>query len=154
MKKYRLKQWYPSLPTGVNIGHIVTFDGKANSSKEGAIELYLLQEEPKIWITQRELHPRFWELIEEEKPKPLFTTYDGVEIIHIDQPLWGVSGFKKVITRASRVKFGDKVFAHEKNADEYIWRNKPLFSYEDFMKWGNVPYERVIKQLAMERIEQ
>lgn len=68
MKKYRLKQWYPSLPTGVNIGHIVTFDGKANSSKEGAIELYLLQEEPKIWITQRELHPRFWELVEEEKP--------------------------------------------------------------------------------------
>ena len=38
--------------------------------------------------------------------------------------------------------------------DEYIWRNKRVFSYEDFVRWGNVPYERVIKELAIERIEQ
>ena len=45
-----------------------------------------------------------------------------------------------------------KSFYHESNADEYIWRNKPLFSYEDFIRWGNVPYQRVIEQLAKERI--
>lgn len=38
--------------------------------------------------------------------------------------------------------------------NEYIWRNKPLFSYKDFIRWGNVLYERVIEQLAKERIEE
>ena len=39
-------------------------------------------------------------------------------------------------------------------APEDIWRNKRVFSYEDFIRWGNVPYERVIMQLAKERIEE
>lgn len=45
----------------------------------------------------------------------------------------------------------NKLFFHESNADTYIWKNKPVFSYEDITRWGNVPYERVIKELAMER---
>ena len=93
---------------------------------------------------------RLKQLIEEEKP--LFVTEDGVEMFHNNVPLWEVlSDFEKVTTIVAWVKVDCKYFFHESNADEYIWRNKRVFSYEDFMRWGNVPYERVIKELAMER---
>ena len=158
MKKYRLKQWYPSLPNGVEVGHIIEFDGKANSSKYGVIELYSLQEEPKMWISSKELHPDFWELIEEEKPKPLFITEDGVEFTFISQKFYVVNkqNFRKEMcpVLSDDVVENWLVFYHEANADKYIWRNKPVFSYEDFIRWGNVPYQRVIEQLAKERSEQ
>lgn len=74
--------------------------------------------------------------IEENKPKPLFITEDGVEYTHLSQQVWGVSErFEKRTYWVSQIK-GTKVkaFYHEANADEYIWRNKRVFSYEDMLK--------------------
>lgn len=94
--------------------------------------------------------------IEEKESKPLFITEDGEK--HFDKDFaYGINTHNLSKTFDNEWRRDDlpnyKVFKHESNADEYIWRNKKVFSYEDFMKWGNVPYERVIKQLAMERIE-
>ena len=35
--------------------------------------------------------------------------------------------------------------------EKQLWM-EIVFSYEDFIKWGNAPYQRVIEQLAKERI--
>ena len=44
-------------------------------------------------------------------------------------------------------------FSHESNADEYIWKNKPLFSYEDIFSYLPTGSDiGVIEQLAKERI--
>ena len=95
----------------------------------------------------------------ESVEKPLFTTDDGVEVSNPEDWIYLVNPlFEKIegYARNSNINTSKvivKVFYYEANADDYIWRNKPLFSYEDFIRWGNVPYERVIKQLAKERIE-
>ncbi len=91
-----------------------------------------------------------------EEKKPLFTTDDGVEIF-LGQVYFSIDiefnkrGFFAINPELAE---GIKTFKHESNADKYIWRNKRVFSYEDFIKWGNVPYERVIIQLAKERSKQ
>ncbi|MFA6770939.1 MAG: hypothetical protein WCR71_07170, partial [Bacteroidales bacterium] len=112
-----------------------------------------------VEIDEEELsYEDFWELIEEEEP--LFTTDDGMEVSNPEDWIYLVNPlFEKIecYARNSNINISKeivKVFYFEANADDYIWRNKPVFSYEDFMKWGNVPYERVIKELAMERIEE
>ena len=102
------------------------------------------------------LHPDFWELIEEEKP--LFITEDGVEVFGRNVIVWiarnkTLEKIKIHSIHLNECDFEHKVFAHESNADQYIWRNKRVFSYEDFIRWGNVPYERAIEQLAKGRIE-
>ena len=88
-----------------------------------------------------------------EEQKPLFITEDGVEIFVGDSYVIVEEDFKKHRLIAHNLPYTEdfKKFKHESNADKYIWKNKPLFSYEDFMRWGNVPYERVIKKLAKER---
>ena len=148
MKKYRLRQWYPSLYDDLEVGTIVDYeDGWIYyTNKRG--------NKTTIEIDEWELsHKDFWKLIEEGKP--LFTTDDGVEVYDINFLVFAVKGdFLKIQIFAlefSQNKNDMKSFYHESNADEYIWKNKPLFSYEDFIRWGNVPYERVIMQLAMER---
>lgn len=71
MKKYRLKQWYPSLLKDVRVGDIITENGQHYKGVTHKCISYRVE----IW----QLHPDFWELIE-EKSKPLFITDDGVEL--------------------------------------------------------------------------
>ena len=145
MKKYKLMQRYPSLPCEWEIGDKVerwlNYDRYHVPCKQETI--------PKDEV---ENNPDFWELIEEKK-KPLFITDDGVEVLENDSYFF-ISDYTIQSNVAQNIFYRDDVirFYHESNADEYIWKNKPVFSYEDFIKWGNVPYQRVIEQLAKERI--
>ena len=72
-KQYKLKRWYPSLKKTVEVGCIITkiytcggyhYRGSDN---EGVI-FY-------VSGSQCENNPDFWELIEEEKPKPIWSDY-------------------------------------------------------------------------------
>ena len=151
MKKCRLKQWYPSLYDDIEAGTIVDYeDGWIYyTNKRGDRTTAKMDE----WELS---HKDFWELIEEKKP--LFITDDGVEVSNPEDWVYLVNSLFEKIERYARnsnintSKEIVKVFYYEANADDYIWKNKPVFSYEDFMRWGNVPYERVIMQLAKERI--
>ena len=149
MEKYRLKQWYPSLGSDFEVKDIVYFDRIRGC--------YVSTNNRDIVLRKREVenNPDFWELIEEEKPGPLFVTDDGVEVFIGDSYIIVEEDFKKHRLIAHNLPYTQdfKKFKHESNADEYIWRNKKVFSYEDFIRWGNVPYERVIMQLAKERVE-
>ena len=157
MKKLKLKQWYPSLPESIEVGHTVEIDSKSFSNGD-VVEYYLLQDTPRMWISSKELHPDFWELIEEEKP--LFITEDGVEIYTNNVKLFAVNS--TFITASDNnfdfevcKKEGWKLFFHESNADEYIWRNKPVFSYKDIQNYGVHPVNMIrVEQLAKERSEQ
>ena len=150
MKKFRLKQWYPSLPPGLKTGMIVEFDG-INSIRWEIRDKHQFTDYNYEFNGLELECTQYWELIEEEKP--LFVTEDGADVCR-GVKTWAVdiNTFKKA---GSGIHNGQapnyKYFIHESNADEYIWRNKKVFSYEDFIRWGNVPYERVIMQLAKER---
>ena len=156
MKKYRLKQWYPSLALTWRTEDRYEYD----ASRQVMVNISNVKKEvvipQRIVVKEYELHPDFWELIEEKKP--LFVTEDGVECFDRDEYISIGSDFSMRSMRASNCDSpysSDVVrFKNESNADKYIWRNKRVFSYEDFMKWGNVPYERVIEQLAIERSEE
>ena len=149
MEKYRLKQWYPNLHLAWSTTDSYEYDRKDN-------RMYNRTRWGTIPITAPYLHSDFWELIEEKKP--LFITEDGVEVSNPEDWVYLVNSLFEKIERYARnsnintSKEIVKVFYYEANADEYILRNKPVFSYEDFIRWGNVPYERVIMQLAKERI--
>lgn len=84
--------------------------------------------------------------IEENKLKPLLTTEDGVDKylgdgyirVHKD----GIKQFNTNIpkynwvdniTKEENEIWGIKAFHHEKNADEYIWRNMKSLSYNEVM---------------------
>ena len=142
MKKYKLKQWYPSLGIHAVDGIIIECEEWDNVYVFGELSI------PKHEV---ENNPDFWELIEEKKP--LFMTADKVEIFEGDEYIAINYAFSKLDMVAHDQAYSGDVmrFKYESNADTYIWKNKPLFSYEDFMKWGNVPYQRVIMQLAKER---
>ena len=144
MKKYRLKQWYPSLLKDIRVGDIITENGQHYKGVTYKCIGYRVE----IW----QLHPDFWELVEE----PLFITEDGCKCIAGDEYILIDTGFNKKYMCALTGNVHPNIirFKHESNADEYIWRNKKVFSYEDFIRWGNVPYERVIIQLAKERSKQ
>ena len=154
MKKYRLKQWYPDTPSYMMAGFIVDY----YDEEEKAIYTYPDGMRLGFKLPSHHLECRnFWELIEEKNP--LFITDDGVEMLDRDSIVWMVRNktLEKIKIHSIHLNecdFEHKVFAHESSADKYIWQNKRVFSYEDFMRWGNVPYERVIKELAMERIEE
>lgn len=150
MKKYRLIINYPSLFQKHKIGDIVY----CNSITKN----YVKAEPPHYSVSAYDVenYPDCWELIEEKKP--LFTTEDGVQMFDRDSIVWRVRNktLEKIKIHSIHLNecdFEHKVFAHESNADQYIWRNKRVFSYEDFIRWGNVPYERAIEQLAKGRIE-
>ena len=148
MKKYRLKIKYPNLFQKNEIGDIVYYNSLTKN--------YVKAEAPhySVSVYDVENFPDCWELVEEKEP--LFVTEDGVEIFVGDNFISiGKDFIKNEITAYNLPYTGDfKRFKHESNADTYIWKNKPVFSYEDFMRWGNVPYERVIMQLAKERSEE
>ena len=149
MEKYRLKQWYPSLHKDWVVGDIVIPWEKQKNY------YHVPNKSTTIHKEEVENNPDFWELIEEKKP--LFTTDDGVEVSNPEDWIYQVNPLFEKIERYARnsnintSKEIVKVFYFEANADDYIWRNKPVFSYEDFIKWGNVPYQRIIENLAKER---
>ena len=153
MKRYKLKQWYPSLYDDVEVGTIVDCedDGIYYTNKRG--------NKTTFEIDECELyHKDFWELIEEEKSKPLFITDDGVEVFNRDAIVYNVrnDSFEKIEISAAHLSKDDlehKVFFDRYNADKYIWQNKRVFSYEDFQRWGCLHYESevTIRELAKKR---
>ena len=120
MKKYKLKQWYPSLDEKWDITHRYEYQSSTGYMCNKSIQHCVI-------IYKKELHSDFWELIEEEKP--LFVTEDGVSIYTNNIELFAVND---MFETASSTRFdfdvsrkeGWKLFYHESNADEYIWRNK------------------------------
>jgi len=159
MKEYKLKQRYPNLPKHVQVGDIVPAD--RNGHIIIAYRAADSQLESSHILFRDDILSDFWELIKKEKP--LLITKDEVEIYSEEAKLYVVHKDDFKVSKRhikdilnTRFEYLDNyiVFEDKVNAYEYIWRNKPVFSYEDFMRWGNVPYERVIKELAMERIEE
>ena len=145
MKKYRLKIKYPNLFQKNEIGDIVYYNSLTKN--------YVKAEAPhySVSVYDVENFPDCWELVEEKEP--LFITEDGVDIFLGHSYILIDKEFIKHKQTASNIVYTEyfKKFKHESNADEYIVKNKPVFSYEDFIRWGNVPYERVIRELAIER---
>ena len=131
MKKYRLKKWYPSLLKDVRVGDIITENGQHYKGVTYKCISYRVE----IW----QLHPDFWELIEDEEP--LFITDDDIGVLNKEALIYIVNKnfYKKktelcnIYDKSNREDF--KYFLHESNADEYIWRNKRLFSYNDIEKY-------------------
>ena len=136
-KQYRLKRGYPSLKKTVEVGCIITkiytcggyhYRGSDN---EGVI-FY-------VSGSQCENNPDFWELIEDEEPKPLFVTEDGVEISDLCQTVYLIHP-KTFIRQKSNLGYfsandldNNKLFFHESNADEYVVWHKKWFSVNDLL---------------------
>ena len=79
--------------------------------------------------------------INEIMKKHLFITEDGVELFDLCQTVYLIHP-KTFIKQKSDLGYfstndldNNKLFYHESNADEYIWRNKRLFSYNDIEKF-------------------
>ena len=102
-------------------------------------------------------------LFRSEERKSLFVTEDGVDVVN-GMRIHSVR--KSNFDRDSYIVDEDFVkeqtskhpyvyFFHESNADEYIWRNKRLFSYNDIEKFQSggegVCYD--IKAIAKRRSE-
>ena len=132
MKKYRLKKWYPSLDEKWDTTHRYEYQSSTgymcNKSMQHCVIIY-----------KKELHSDFWEEVEEKKP--LFITDDGVEVLNPGDWVYLVNPlFEKIesCARNSNINTSKeivKVFYYESNADDYIWRNKRLFSYNDIEKF-------------------
>ena len=74
-----------------------------------------------------------------EEKEPLFITDDGVDIFDLCQTVYLIHP-KTFIKQKSDLGYfstndldNNKVFYYETNADEYIWKNKRVFSYDDMM---------------------
>lgn len=76
-----------------------------------------------------------------KEKEPLFITKDGVECFDGDEYISIGDDFCMRSMRASNCDspYSNDVvrFKNESNADEYIWQNKKLFSYEDMMTAKN-----------------
>ena len=178
MKNYKLLQWYPSLYDDLEVGTVIEYeDGWIYyTNKRG--------NKTTIEIDEAELsYEDFWELIEEkycdcnipiftlnstfcrkclkdiEEKEPLFITEDGVQMFDRDSIVWMVRNktLEKIKIHSIHLNeydFEHTVFAHESNADEYIWRNKRVFSYKDIQNYGVHPVNMIrVEQLAKERSE-
>ncbi len=154
MKKYRLKQWYPRIPVYLEDGYIISFD----DDKGIAIYEFVNGTLDTFEMSGAELEcTQYWEFIEEVKP--LFITEDGVSIYINNIELFAVNDMFETAS-STRFDFGVsrkegwKLFYHESNADEYIWRNKRVFSYKDIQNYGVHPVNMIrVGELAKERIE-
>ena len=92
-----------------------------------------------------------------EEEKPLLITEDGVKIFVGDRFIMIGDDFIKHKLTASNLLYNEdfKSFKHESNADEYIWRNKALFSYKDIENYGIDSVNMVVvKRLAEKRVKQ
>ena len=132
MEKYRLKQWYPNLHLAWSTTDNYEYDRESN-------RMYNRTRWGTIPITAPYMHPDFWELIEDEEP--LFITDDDIGVLNKEALIYIVNKnfYKKktelcnIYDKLNREDF--KYFLHESRADEYIWRNKRLFSYNDIEKF-------------------
>ena len=129
MKKYRLKIKYPNLFQKNEIGDIVYYNSLTKN--------YVKAEAPHYSVSAYDVEnfPDCWELIEDQEP--LFIAGDGA--VFFDDVYYLVTKpyFVKTKLKAKESIYkgdGFIYFKHESNADEYIWKNKPVFSYEDMMK--------------------
>lgn len=150
MKKYKLKQWYPSLPKEwKDKGEVISFNTNRNGyNMEGVDGI--------TWIigAHEFNNPDFWELIEEKKP--LFTTEDGVECFDRDEYIAISHNFSKLDMVAHDQAYSGDVmrFKYESNADEYIIWNKPLLCLQDIdgtIK-GYLPEFDELRKIAEERL--
>ena len=73
-----------------------------------------------------------------KEKEPLFITKDGVECFDGDEYISIGSDFSKInmVAYNCDAPYSSDVirFKNESNADEYIWKNRRVFSYEDMMK--------------------
>ena len=84
----------------------------------------------------------------------MLITEDGVEIFEGDRFIMVGDDFVKHKRTAFNLSCTEdyKKFKHESSADEYIWRNKPVFSYKDIQNYGVHPVNMIrVEQLAKER---
>ena len=147
--KFKLKKLYPSIPEKWDVSHEYTFFNGV-----------IVNESIGESITTRgdEINSYCWQLIGEKKP--LFTTVDGVELFNNTFTLYAV-GLDFITATSNKWDYeqceseGYKLFYHKSNADEYIWRNKRVFSYEDFIEhaYSKPKFRRDIEQIAKERCE-
>ena len=152
MKKYKLKQWYPSLGGDFKNGEKIIF------WEERGCYVKNFGDDISLRKTEVENNPDFWE----EDEEPLFITDDGVEVVDGDAIMTLVyHDFSKSHRyakdcRIDAVEASTKIFAHESNADEYAWKNKRVFSYEDMMKAKHsiLITNEDIEKSAKERIEE
>lgn len=145
MKKYKLKQWYPSLDEKWDTTHRYEYQSSTGYMCNKSIQHCVI-------IYKKELHSDFWELIEEEKP--LFVTEDGVYIYKDEWEMFAVEKrtFRKTnILSSNLMRHLYLLFNEEANADEYIWRNKRVFSYEEIAKRASQTELYYLETLAMER---
>ena len=148
MKKYKLKQWYPSLHNDWVVGDIVIPWGKQKDY------YHIPNKSTTIFKREVENNPDFWELIEEEKP--LFITEDKVEMFEGDKFIIVTDNFiKHKAVACNNLHREYKAFKYESNADEYILHNKPLLSLVDIYETIEMysPEINELIKLAKERVE-
>ena len=154
MKKYKLKQWYPSLPKEWKDKRgIISFNTNSNGYKmEGVDGIACI-----IGVHEFE-NKDFWELIEEEKP--LFITEDGVKIYTNNVKLFGVNN-KFITASDNEFDYGVckkedwKLFFYKSKGDEYILYNKPLLSLRNIdgtIKGYLLEFDE-LKKIVEERIK-
>lgn len=156
MKKYKLKQWYPTLP-------------KEWKDKKGFVSFNTIRNGYEMdgadgiaWIIKMHEfnNPDFWELIEDKKP--LFITEDGVECFDRDEYIAISYDFSKVNMVAHSHAYSSEApysgdvmrFKYETNADEYIIWNKPLLCLQDIdgtIK-GYLPEFDELRKMVEERL--
>lgn len=159
MKKYKLKQWYPSLPEEwKDRKGIVSFNTIRNGYEMEGVDGI-------AWIigVHEFSNKDFWELVEEREP--LFVTEDGVECFDGDEYIAISYAFSKVnrVAHANAHVYslgtpysGDVMrFKYESSADEYILWNKPLLSLKDIDETIVMYFHEFdeLKKLAEERIK-
>lgn len=156
IRDYKLVRWYPSLPIKWDSTHSYQYNRKLNVM----VNITLRDKKIAPYVQSMPLiEPDFIEYWKKNKPKPLFITDDGVECFDRDEYIIIDYDFNKrnviAYNYAAPYSTGVRRFKHESNADEYIWRNKPLFSYHEI--WKYAPYGSplsIFEQLAKERSEQ
>ena len=152
MKKYRLKQWYPSLGGDFKNGEKIIFWGERGCYVKN------FGDDISLRKTEVENNPDFWELIEEKEP--LFITDDEVEVFNEETTVYcitrGHNKHEENYRSMRKIESYLKTFFHESNADEYAWKNKRVFSYEDMMKAKHsiLITNEDIEKSAKERIEE
>ena len=149
MKKYKLKQWYPSLGIHAVDGIIIECEEWDNVYVFGELSI------PKHEV---ENNPDFWELVEEKEL--LFTTEEGVGIADPRTAIVLVNhdftiDYKPAADcNINTIVATTRLFFHEENAVEYILWNKPLLTLHDIDKELELytsDFDKLIK-LAKERI--
>ena len=125
MKKYRLKQWYPDTPSYMMAGFIIDY----YYEEEKAIYTYPNGTKLVFSLPTHHLECRnFWELVE----KPLFVTEDEeqlfnwCQIVYLIHPQTFIRQKGDLSSFSANALDNNKVFLHEANADEYIWKNKSI----------------------------